>query len=128
MNNNEREMTNTYCAQIINIGKHATDFFEEKMLITFKKGVPDELAEYCFMLSDDLCIASPLIADQKISIGKYSYTITAIGKIAIKNFKELGHITLIFDGGTVPKLDGAMHLSGQLPLELNIGDKIVIEK
>ena len=38
--------------------------------------------------------------------------LTAIGEVAEKNLASLGHVTLVFDGGSEPRMPGAIHLGG----------------
>lgn len=114
------------CTEIIAVGSSARDFHEENMLITFKDGISRELSDYCFILPKDLSLHNELLVNQKITIGDYSYIITAVGDIASKNFASLGHVTIFFDGNHQAKLDGAIHVEGKYPLKLNIGDRITI--
>ena len=47
-----------------------------------------------------------------VRIGDQTWTITALGEVAEKNLANLGHVTLVFDGETEPRMPGAVHLTG----------------
>ena len=60
-------------------------------------------------------------------IGDQEWRITAIGDVAEKNLGALGHVTLVFDGASEPRLPGALHLSGSHPEPaLAAGTRLVI--
>ena len=45
-------------------------------------------------------------------IDDQTWTITALGEVAEKNLANLGHVTLVFDGDSEPRMPGAVHLAG----------------
>ncbi|WP_392559492.1 PTS glucitol/sorbitol transporter subunit IIA [Orbus mooreae] len=122
-------MSNVICyTQIVDIGQHAKNFYQEKMLITFKEGISSELFDYCIILANDLSLTNTFTVNNILTIGTLSYTITAVGSEVIKNFENLGHMTIIFDGENQARLDGAIHVSGELPKQLSIHDTFLIEQ
>lgn len=115
-----------YQSSISHIGEFAKDALSEGMLITFKDGAPSDLADYCFIHSHDE-LRADLAKGQIIQLGQQNYVITAVGSVATTNFRELGHITLRFDGEKVAELPGTIHVEGMLPNLLNVGDEIVVK-
>lgn len=114
-----------YQAQIKQIGHFAQDILIDGMLIFFKEGAPEDLADYCFIHSHGE-LKAPLQVGQTLQIGPYSYHITAVGEVANANFRELGHITLRFDGSEEAELPGTVHIDSEIPPKLSVGDEIII--
>lgn len=50
-----------------------------------------------------------------VEIGEQRYRVTAVGSVAEQNLRELGHITLCFDGQNEAKFPGTVHLAGPTP-------------
>jgi glucitol/sorbitol PTS system EIIA component len=95
------------------------------MLILFKNGAPADLADYCFVHShDDLKLE--LQVGQILQLGNHIYNITSVGEVANVNLRELGHITLRFDGNSQAELPGTVHVKGEIPAQLFVGDEIRI--
>ncbi|XKM12948.1 PTS glucitol/sorbitol transporter subunit IIA [Orbaceae bacterium ac157xtp] len=119
-------MSNTiYQSKIIKIGDFAQDTLKEGMLITFKQGVPEDLADFCFVHTHDNLLAD-LAVGQTLKIGNNICTITAVGEVATTNFKELGHITIRFDSSDSAELPGNVHVSGSINNDINVDDVISI--
>ena len=112
---------------IVNIGKLAKSFQQACFIITFKENAPEDLSDYCVILPNQFKVSCPLSVGQKLYIGENSYSISAIGNLVNVNFPKLGHITIVFDGAKQAKLDGMIHVVGQYPDNLAIGDKFIIE-
>ncbi|OOF71494.1 PTS glucitol/sorbitol transporter subunit IIA [Rodentibacter caecimuris] len=106
-------MTVIYQTTFTKIGKFAREALNENMLITFKQGAPVDLEDYCFIhthgeLQGEVCIGDIL------QIGNEKFQITAIGSVASFNLKELGHVTLRFDGADNAEYPGTIHIKGNL--------------
>ncbi|MWN06205.1 PTS glucitol/sorbitol transporter subunit IIA [Gilliamella sp. Pas-s95] len=114
-----------YHSKINQIGEFAQEALADGMLILFKNGAPADLAEYCFVHSHD-DLQQDLQVGQEIKLGKHVYEITAVGDVGSINFRELGHITLRFDGNHQAELPGTVHVKGDLPDQLSVGDEIII--
>ncbi|MWP49935.1 MULTISPECIES: PTS glucitol/sorbitol transporter subunit IIA [unclassified Gilliamella] len=114
-----------YQSKINHIGEFAQEALADGMLILFKEGAPSDLADYCFIHSHDN-FQLELLAGQTLQLGNQSYLITSVGEVANANFRQLGHITLKFDGSHQAELPGTVHLDGQCPIQLAIGDEIKI--
>lgn len=114
-----------YQSKINQIGEFAPDALADGMLILFKNGAPSDLADYCFVHSHD-DLRQDLQVGQVFQIGKHTFQITSVGDVASTNFRELGHITLRFDGSSQAELPGTIHVKGDIPNQLFVGDEIKI--
>lgn len=114
-----------YQSKINQIGEFAPDALADGMLILFKNGAPSDLADYCFVHSHD-DLKQDLQVGQVFQIGKHTFQITSVGDVASTNFRELGHITLRFDGSSQAELPGNIHVKGDIPNQLFVGDEIKI--
>lgn len=112
-----------YQATISTIGQFATDVLADGMLIIFKNGAPDALADYCFCHTHSE-LKQDLIIGQILILGSQKYPITAVGEVATQNLRELGHITIRFDSNPSAELPGTIHVAGITPHKLTIGDEI----
>lgn len=114
-----------YQSTIIKIGEFASDALADAMLIIFKIGAPADLADYCFIHTHDM-LSADLACGQTLTLGDTDYTITAVGDVATTNLRELGHITIRFDGNHCAELPGTVHVSGNVPQLITTGDTIMI--
>lgn len=112
-------------ATIRAIGHEAEAMRQENRLILFSDRVPPELGAYC-LLHQDGEWHRPLAVNQQLELDGKSYVITAVGDIANHNLRELGHITLLFDGGAVAELPGTVHVRGNIPDKLPGSGNITI--
>lgn len=114
-----------YHSKIDLIGEFAQEALADGMLILFKNGAPADLADYCFVHSHD-DLKQDLQVGQTLQLGNHIYHITAVGDVANINFRQLGHITLRFDGSSQAELPGTVHVKGDIPAQLFVGDEISI--
>lgn len=114
-----------YQSIITQIGESASEMLAEGMLITFKQGAPAELIDYCFIHSHDQ-LKEDLRVGQTLSLGEHHYLITAVGEVATTNLRELGHITLRFDGAAQAELPGCVHVKGNQPIGLRVSQSIIL--
>lgn len=117
-----------YQTQFIEIGASAADALEDEMLITFKQGVPPDIAEYCFIhshgdMAEDIQVGDTVVFDQQ------EYVVTAFGDVANQNLRELGHVTWRFDGADTVEFPGSIHVKGgNTPKGLAVNSKLVIKR
>ncbi len=52
-----------------------------------------------------------------------NYRVTAVGRVATANLRQLGHITLNFDGADIAELPGTVHLYGEPPQIIQLATK-----
>ncbi len=112
-----------HSTEIKKIGANATDFLEENMCIFFHEEVPPYLADFCYLIDHgeggyEISVGDTLLIDDA------SCPITAIGEVALENFRQLGHLTVKFDGADVASQPGVMHVSHDGVPPLNVGAQI----
>lgn len=78
------------------IGGLVPTFKEEKIVILFGPQAPKELRELAVIHEFEILTVEPLKEGGTIQFGEESFTITALGSLANKNFQELGHISIYF--------------------------------
>ncbi|MBA4601005.1 PTS glucitol/sorbitol transporter subunit IIA [Thermoactinomyces mirandus] len=98
------------------------------MVILFGKEAPNDLKDFCYII-DIVDLEDNIQAGQKLYIDNKIFEITSVGNIVQRNLKTLGHITMRFDGSTIPKLPGTLYLENkEIPdINLNTIFKIVAE-
>lgn len=113
-------MTVIYQTTITQIGSSAMEALQEHMLILFREGVPEDLADYCFIHRHGKLMAT-LTPGMVLELAGTCYPITAVGNVVQQNMQELGHITLRFDGASTAEYPGCIHVAGNTPQQINVG-------
>lgn len=90
------------------IGVLVPTFKEDKIVILFGPQAPKELREMAVIHEFESVTEEPLKEGGTIHFGGESFTITALGTLANKNFKELGHISIYFQEPMEEVLPGAV--------------------
>ncbi|MEK3857246.1 MULTISPECIES: PTS glucitol/sorbitol transporter subunit IIA [unclassified Cytobacillus] len=93
------------------IGVLVPTFKEDRIVILFGPQAPKELREMAVIHEVESLTDEPLKAGGTISFDNESFTITALGSHANKNFKELGHISIYFQEPLEDVLPGAVFAS-----------------
>ncbi len=114
-----------YHTIVTNVGDLFNAFIEQKILIMFKNDAPEELIEYCILHTKNSRNDNIKPGDILV-IGDEEYRITAVGKDAIENLDNLGHITLKFDGKDDAKLPGTIHVEDKIITNIEMGTTIKI--
>lgn len=121
-------MTIIYQSFFTHIEESAKEALSDGLFITFsEEKITADMMEYCFVHQHGTA-NTPFQLGDVVVLGEKRFSITAIGEVAWKNFAELGHITLFFDGAETAKLSGAVHLLGEAPKDLRIGSAFLIER
>ncbi|WP_232696651.1 PTS glucitol/sorbitol transporter subunit IIA [Brevibacillus daliensis] len=120
-------MSMIYRTTISDLGDSALDFIEDGMLILFKTGAPEDLAMFCVLHTENE-LTDTIEVGQTFSIGKNVAKITAVGDAVNTNLKELGHITLRFDGLVEAELPGCLHMEAIQLDKFEPGETITIIK
>lgn len=115
-----------YEVTVTGIGELVKEFLGQNIIVLFNENAPLELQDISVLHTEGELLDDIKVGD-KLSIGQRVYTITAVGEVANKNIRRMGHTCLKFDGKTSPELPGDIHLSGEHLPEANLGEKIVIE-
>ena len=113
-----------YTAKILGIGAQACDFRDENMLIFFGQCAGGGLEDYSVLIREPEETVS-ICPEDILTIGKFSYPVTAVGDMASKTFSELGHCTVRFDAAREAALPGTVHVEGEYP-DCRIGDEVTI--
>lgn len=117
---------NKYESTVTAIGDMAEELLQQGMMVLFDETAPMELQEISVIHTGGTLVREVINGDF-MTLGNLAYTITAVGEIANKNLKNIGHVCLKFDARTSPELPGDIHLKGEkLPLII-IGDTITIK-
>ncbi|XHI04927.1 PTS glucitol/sorbitol transporter subunit IIA [Enterobacter hormaechei] len=114
-------MTVIYQTTITRIGASAIDALSDQMLITFREGAPADLEEYCFIHCPrrvERCTPSRFC---NFHSGSIAISVTAVGSVAEDNLRELGHVTLRFDGLNEAEFPGTVHVAGPCPRRYRAG-------
>lgn len=69
-------------------------------------------------------LTAELSPGQQMKLNDKNYRVTAVGRVATANLRQLGHITLNFDGADIAELPGTVHLYGEPPQIIQPGDQI----
>lgn len=120
-------MNAIYTTKVVGIGASALSFLDEKMIIFFNKQAQDALAEYSILL-DDLEGDGEIVPGSRLWLGDKSFCVTAVGEVANKNFRELGHAVIHFDGKAEAGLPGEIHVEDIAIPEIMAGLSVVFEK
>lgn len=116
-------MKTVYASTFVAVGACASESLEDNFIIIFGEGAPDDLAEYCFIHRTDVNDGGTFTAGSTLVIGEKSYPVTAVGDVARENLRELGHITVRFDGAAQPEFPGTVHVDGSAPASIKPGQK-----
>ncbi|AEE91136.1 PTS system glucitol/sorbitol-specific IIA component [Tepidanaerobacter acetatoxydans Re1] len=116
-----------YEVTVTNIGEMAQKFFGQKIIVLFsKKEMPLEMQDISIMHSGGE-LAEDVKTGDKLYLGSRAYIVTAVGEKANNNLRLMGHVCLKFDGKSTSEMPGDIHLKGNEPLAIDIGEKIIIE-
>ncbi|WP_116397647.1 PTS glucitol/sorbitol transporter subunit IIA, partial [Klebsiella quasipneumoniae] len=78
---------------------------------------------YCFIHNHgELC--GELRPGAELQLGDRHYPVTAVGEVAEQNLRELGHITVRFDGEAEAEFPGSIHVSGPTPTDIPLGSTL----
>ncbi|CQR23653.1 PTS system sorbitol-specific enzyme IIA [Streptococcus varani] len=95
--------------KVVAIGPEALGMIEgANMLILFGEEAPADLAEFCFSI-DNKNLNGPIQVGGKLIIDNQEFVITAVGDLVEKNLRNLGHISVNFDGSADVSLPGTLH-------------------
>jgi glucitol/sorbitol PTS system EIIA component len=107
-------MSVIYQTTITRIGQSAAEALNDQMLITFREGAPADIEAFCFIHCHGE-LQGELKAGSQLELGERRYAVTAVGAVAEQNLRELGHITLRFDGQLRAEYPGTVHVDGPAP-------------
>ncbi|MBM7343098.1 PTS glucitol/sorbitol transporter subunit IIA [Pantoea coffeiphila] len=116
-------MKTVYESTFVAVGAEAMSALEDNFIITFGEGAPEDVAEYCFIHRTDINNGGMFGAGSVLAIGEQHWPVTAVGEVARENLRDLGHITVRFDGAAEAEFPGTVHVSGAAPSAIGAGQK-----
>ena len=108
---------------ITKIGANAADFLAENMLIFFHEDVPPYLADFCYLIQPGSGSYEIRVGDV-LKLNEAECLVTAIGDVALKNFQQLGHLTVRFDGSAEAAQPGTIHVQSPKVPPLAVGTRV----
>ncbi|SUH02208.1 PTS system, glucitol/sorbitol-specific IIA component [Salmonella enterica subsp. enterica] len=85
-----------------------------------REGAPADIEEFCFIHCHGE-LTGALQPGARCELGQHCYPVTAVGSVAEQNLRELGHITLRFDGLREAEFPGTVHVAGPVPDDIAPG-------
>ena len=92
---------------------------EELLDYAYRTGAPAELMEISILHKKAKLLSEIAVGDTLLICDKV-FNITAIGDEALHTFKEMGHCTICFKGGSVPERPGCIMVEGDVLQEADI--------
>lgn len=114
-----------YENQVKGMGDCVLEFADTNMFIIFGENAPDEIKDYCYVVSVNP-LNGEIAAGQTLEIDGESYQITAVGYEAPHTLAGLGHCTFKFGGLTEADLPGQICIEDKPMPTLKIGSTIRI--
>jgi PTS system glucitol/sorbitol-specific IIA component len=115
-----------YETKVVDMGAEAEMFQAENMMILFGEEVPEDLANYAYIIH-----VNPIDGEIKegmtLTVADEAYTITAVGNVVNKNLGDLGHITLNFNGAEEAELPGTLYLEEKALPNVEVGTTLTIQ-
>lgn len=115
-----------YETKVVDLGTEAEMFLEENMMILFGEEVPEDLANYSYIINVN-ALEDSIESGMTVIFDEETYKVTAVGDLVNKNLRNLGHITLKFDGSTEAELPGTLYLEAKVIPNVNVGTIIKIQ-
>ncbi|MEO1772218.1 PTS glucitol/sorbitol transporter subunit IIA [Candidatus Enterococcus ferrettii] len=109
------------------IGTAAGEFASEKMMVLFGEQAPVDLKDFCYSIQVRP-LARKLETGDILAFDDQRFVITAIGNKVNDTFRELGHMTIKFNGQITADLPGTVHVEDKNYPQLRVGTKIILEK
>jgi glucitol/sorbitol PTS system EIIA component len=109
------------------IGVLVPAFKEDRIVILFGPQAPAELRELAVIHEFEHLTEESLKVGGTIQFDEESFTITALGSLANKNFNELGHISIYFQEPLEEVLPGSVFASPHKFPIINEGTVISIK-
>ncbi|HHX22768.1 MAG TPA: PTS glucitol/sorbitol transporter subunit IIA [Thermoanaerobacterales bacterium] len=113
--------------KVVDIGEMAKKIFSQNIMVLFsKKEMPLEMKDISIMHSGGELIEDIIVGDT-LYLGDRVYRVSAVGEKANSNLRLMGHVCLKFDEKQSPEMPGDIHLRSSEPLDIELGEKIIIE-
>ncbi|WP_077614895.1 PTS glucitol/sorbitol transporter subunit IIA [Caenibacillus caldisaponilyticus] len=120
-------MEDIYETQIVNIGCYVDELQKEKMIVLFGENAPKELKDYCYLIRVN-SVNGGIVPGATLYLDSEQFEITAVGDAVVRNLRQLGHITIRFDGSRTAELPGTLYVEEKPIPSIEIGTKLKISK
>ena len=121
-------MQKIYSTTVTELGSLVEDFRAEKMVILFNENAPAELRDYCVLHGDGALTDTVAVGDTLRYAGA-DFKIVFVGSEVQKNLRDLGHITIRFNGNADGEsLEGSLYVEDADVPAIAIGDTVEIYK
>jgi PTS system glucitol/sorbitol-specific IIA component len=116
----------TFCTHVTGVGELVPEFVAAGMLVLFGDQAPPELREIAVVHGAGQ-FTGDVAPGMTLYLGGQAFCITAVGDVARKTLRELGHCTIKFNGLTAPEMPGDLCVeTGPIP-SLQVGDEISVK-
>ena len=114
-----------YSSKIVKLGEQAGLFLAEGIVVFFGDNAPEELQDVAVVHKLNP-VNGEIVVGTTIELSGETLKVTAIGKVANVNFKNLGHLVLKLDSAEEAALPGDVSCSYSKIPEIVVGDTINI--
>ena len=119
-------MEKIFEASVISVGLKAEEMIDEaNMMILFGEEAPNDLADYCYKISNKN-LKGTISPGGEVVIDGTHLLITSVGDVVEKNLVSLGHITISMDGDTEKTLPGMLHVKKDVEMQIQNNSLIQI--
>lgn len=117
-----------YSTTVQELGPMVKDFINEKMMIIFNENAPAELREFCVLHRGNALDDTVQVGDT-LHLGDAAYKIVYVGSQVQKNLKDLGHITIRFNGNCEGEnLEGSLYVEDKPVVIPQPGEEISLTR
>lgn len=121
-------MKTYYETTVTELGTSIADFMDAGMMILFNENAPAELRDFCVLHHGNMLNDVVQVGDV-LRIGTSSYQVQFVGSEVQKNLKNLGHITLRFNGNEEGEsLEGSLYVEKKALPKVQVGDKVTLSR
>lgn len=119
-------MRKIYGTTVAELGSLVTAFMGEKMVILFNENAPAELRDYC-VLHKGGELVDTVAAGDTLRYAGADFKVVFVGSEVQKNLKDLGHITIRFNGNAEGEsLEGSLYVEDAPIPHIQVGDTVEI--
>lgn len=115
----------SFYSKVTGIGGSVPEFVQAGILVLFGEQVPPELQDIAIVHAPGT-FEQEVVPGHVMLLGTAKFRVTAVGLVANRNLRELGHAVIKFNGLTVPELPGDLCVEALAIPDVKIGDPILI--
>lgn len=120
--------TKYYSTKVQALGPMVKDFINEKMMIIFNENAPAELRDFCVLHRGNQLDDTVKVGDT-LHLGDHAYKVVFVGSQVQKNLKDLGHITIRFNGNSEGEsLEGSLYVEDKPAVIPQPGEEIYLTR